>query len=311
MSGERQLDVLTVGDLFVELVMSGFKSWPQPGEEQFAEQFYREVGGGAAITACGLAKLGAKVGIFGSVGEEDGQWMLERLATLGVATSMIHLNRKEPTAFTVSVSSPSERAYLTYMGANRELPRILQKGAPAGELSIARHIHLACAPDPSEAVILFETLAGKGCSLSVDIGWHPDWLSDARCREALGHVDIFFPNEREASQMTGETSPRQMLEALRRAGLRTVGLKLGAEGAALLCDGQIMFQKPTPVESVDTTGAGDCFDAGFLNAWLRGGDPEKCLRAGTVCGALSTRAFGGISGFPSKEELESTICTVK
>jgi sugar/nucleoside kinase (ribokinase family) len=311
MKGARQLDVLVIGDLFVELVMSGFPSWPNPGEEAFAERFCREVGGGAAITSCGLAKLGAKVGIFGSVGEEDGRWVLERLAAHGVATSSIHLNHNEPTALTVSVSGPSERAYLTYMGANRGLTGLLQPAALAGELSLARHVHLACAPDPSVVIVLFKTLVGKGSSLSVDIGWHPHWLSDARCREALRSVDIFFPNEREASHMTGETEPRRMLEALRRAGLRTVALKLGAEGAALLWDGKIMFQKSSPVETVDTTGAGDCFDAGFLSAWLEGDGPEKCLRAGTVCGALSTRALGGISGFPSRDELESTICTAK
>ncbi|MDP9159932.1 MAG: carbohydrate kinase family protein [Acidobacteriota bacterium] len=307
MSGERQLDVLVVGDLFIELVMSGFPSWPRPGEEAFSERFCREVGGGAAITACGLAKLGARVGIFGSVGEEDGQWVLNKLTALGIATSTIHLDDREPTALTVSVSGPSDRAYLTYMGANRRLSELLGKAASAGELSRARHIHLACAPDPATVGDLFRTLAEQGCSLSADIGWHPEWLADPRCRQALRAVDMFFPNEREASHMTGGTDPEKMLEFLRDEGFRKVALKLGADGAALLWDGKIIFQKASPVESVDTTGAGDCFDAGFLDAWLRGDAPQNCLRAGTVCGALSTRVLGGISGFPTKAELESTI----
>ncbi len=307
MSAEHKLDVLVVGDLFIELVMSGFQSWPQPGEEAFAQRFCRELGGGAAITACGLAKLGAKVGILGSAGEEDGQWVLNKLTALGIATSTIHLDHKEPTALTVSVSGPSDRAYLTYMGANRALPTLLEKAAPAGELSLARHIHLACAPVPTTVRILFKTLAAQGSSLSADIGWHPEWLSDSSCREALRSVDIFFPNEREASHMTGENDPERMLKALRDEGFRKVALKLGADGAALLWDGKIMFQKASPVESVDTTGAGDCFDAGFLDAWLRGDDPQNCLRAGTVCGALSTRALGGIFGFPSRAELESEL----
>lgn len=307
MSEERQLDVLVVGDLFIELVMSGFPSWPQSGEEAFAESFCREVGGGAAITACGLAKLGARVGIFGSVGKEDGHWVLNKLTALGIATSTIHLDDREPTALTVSVSGPSDRAYLTYMGANRRLSELLGKAVSATELSLARHIHLACAPDPATVGDLFRTLAEQGCSLSADIGWHPEWLADPRCRKALHTVDVFFPNEREASHMTGGNDPEKMLEVLGDEGFRKVALKLGADGAALLWDGEIMFQKASPVESVDTTGAGDCFDAGFLDAWLRGDAPQKCLRAGTVCGALSTRALGGISGFPGRAELESTI----
>lgn len=307
MSGEHQLDVLVVGDLFIELVMSGFPSWPRPGEETFAERFCREVGGGAAITACGLAKLGARVGIFGSVGEEDGQWVLQKLTALRIATSTIHLDDKEPTALTVSVSCPSDRAYLTYMGANRRLSELLGKAASVGELSRARHIHLACAPDPATVVDLFHTLSERGCSVSADIGWHPEWLSDPRCQKALRTVDIFFPNEREASHMTGGNDPERMLEALRDEGFRKVALKLGAEGAALLWDGKIMFQKAIPVESVDTTGAGDCFDAGFLDAWLRADAPQNCLRAGTICGALSTRALGGVSGFPTRADLQSEL----
>ena len=111
--------------------------------------------------------------------------------------------------------------------------------------------------------------------------------------------------------MTGETEPQQMLEVFERAGLKRVALKLGAEGAALLWDGEITFQKPGPVDPVDTTGAGDCFDAGFLYAWLQGMAPKLCLRAGTACGEMSARALGGIAGFPTRDELETILCTVK
>lgn len=311
MREDRQLHAVVVGDLFVDLVMSGFASWPHPGEESVAERFSREAGGGAAITACGLAKLGAKTSIFGAVGEEDGRWVLEKLGAQGVDTSDIYLSSKEPTAFTVSVSGSADRSYFTYMGANRELPRLLLGAVNAGKFPASRHVHLACAPDPSTVPILFEAFVKTECSISVDVGWHPEWLSDERCLAALRLVDIFFPNEREASVMTGETDPQRILETFHRAGLRKVAIKLGARGAALLCDGKILFQEPGRVEPVDTTGAGDCFDAGFLYAWLRGDDPQMCLRVGTLCGELSTRSLGGISGFPTREELESKICTVR
>ncbi len=81
------MDVLVAGDLFLDLVMSGFESWPLPGEEAFARKFHKEVGGGAAITACGLSKLGLRAGILGSVGKEDGQWMLDQLRARGVDIS--------------------------------------------------------------------------------------------------------------------------------------------------------------------------------------------------------------------------------
>lgn len=308
MSAPRPLDIMVVGDLFAELVMSGFSSWPgRAGEELFAERFCREIGGGAAITACGLAKLGANVGVVGVVGETDGQWLIERLASRGVNTSAIQRSSREPTAVTVSVSSAKDRTFLTYMGANRELPAILQQIASRGEFAKARHIHLAFAPKPAEADNLFKEIVSQGCTLSVDVGWHPEWLSDSHSWKALRSVNIFFPNEREAALMTGETDPRMILQHFGKMGLRAVALKLGPAGAGLLYDGAITFCEPIMIQSLDTTGAGDCFDAGFLYAWLHGDKPPNCLKAGTICGALSTRCLGGIDGFPTVAELDAQI----
>jgi ribokinase len=311
MTPERRLDVLVAGDLFLDLVMSGFETWPSPGEESFAKEFHKEVGGGAAITACCLSKLGFQTLVLGAVGKSDGQWMLDELRLRGVDTSGIHVTEAEPTAFTVSVSSARDRALFTYGGANRELAGVLGNVTALAEETHVRHVHLAHAMNPPRAATLFQSIHDRGCSLSLDVGWHPEWFADPRAIAALSQVDIFFPNEREASAITKQTDPRRMLEAFEQMGLRHVALKLGAEGAALLWDGEMTFQKPAPIDPVDTTGAGDCFDAGFLYAWLHGMEPRQCLRAGTACGELSVRAMGGIAGVPSREELESILCTVK
>jgi sugar/nucleoside kinase (ribokinase family) len=310
MTQEHPVDVLVAGDLFLDLVMSGFESWPRPGEESFAKEFHKEVGGGAAITACCLAKLGLRTLVLGAVGKTDGQWMLDELRLRGVDTSGIRVTETEPTAFTVSVSSARDRALFTYGGANRELPGVLGNLTVLAEQTRVRHIHLAHALNPPQAAPLFQSIRDRGWSLSLDVGWHPEWFADPQAVAALNRLDIFFPNEREASEITKQTDPRRMLEAFQQMGLRHVSLKLGAEGAALLWDGEITFQQAGPIEPVDTTGAGDCFDAGFLYAWLRGMEPRRCLRAGTVCGELSVRALGGIAGVPSKEELDSILCTV-
>jgi sugar/nucleoside kinase (ribokinase family) len=161
MSGRAQLDVLVAGDLFLDLVMSGFEAWPHPGEEAFAKKFHKEVGGGAAITACGLSKLGLHTAILGSVGKEDGQWMLDRLQVRGVDTSRIRLTSSEPTAFTVSVSTAVDRTFLTYGGANRELPGILRDLAGIATTSQVRHIHLAHAMDLETVQPSFKAIASR------------------------------------------------------------------------------------------------------------------------------------------------------
>jgi sugar/nucleoside kinase (ribokinase family) len=311
MNRERQLEVLVVGDLFLDLVMSGFQAWPRPGEESFARKFHKEVGGGAAITACGLSKLGLQTGILGVVGKEDGGWLLDQLRARGVDTSKIRVTPAEPTAFTVSVSTTLDRTFFTYSGANRELSTLVGDLIGIATADRVRHIHLAHALEPANLPASFKAIKDKGWSLSVDVGWHPEWYADARARAALKLVDIFFPNEREAGAVTQETEPRRMLDAFQRMGVHRVALKLGKHGAALLWDGAVCFQKPGIIDAVDTTGAGDCFDAGFLYAWLGGMEPALCLRAGAACGEMSTRALGGVAGFPSKEELETILCTVK
>lgn len=311
MNRGRPLDVLVVGDLFLDLVMSGFESWPRPGEESFAKKFHKEVGGGAAITACGLSKLGLQTGILGAVGKEDGQWMLDQLRARGVDTSRIRVTPTEPTAFTVSVSTVVDRTFLTYGGANNELISLMGDLIAIAADYQVRHIHLAHAMDLANVQALFKAIKDNGWSLSVDVGWHPEWYADVRAVDALKLVDVFFPNEREAEAVTKETAPRRMLEAFQRMGLHSVALKLGKKGAALLWDSEISLQKPGEINAVDTTGAGDCFDAGFLYAWLGGMDPALCLRAGAACGEMSTQTLGGIAGFPSREELETILCAAK
>ena len=123
----------------------------------------------------------------------------------------------------------------------------------------------------------------------------------------LPHIDIFFPNEHEAYLITGEAEPCKALQCFADAGAPAVALKLGARGAALLWHEKIMFADPYPVTPVDTTGAGDCFNAGFLHAWLKGEPPEICLRSGTICGGLSTEELGGIRGFPTAEQLAASL----
>jgi len=119
----------------------------------------------------------------------------------------------------------------------------------------------------------------------------------------LPSIDIFFPNEAEARRMTAESDCVRVLHSLAAAGARRVVLKLGADGAAMLWDGEILDVKPHRVTPIDTTGAGDCFNAGFLHYWLSGASPMTCLRAANFCGAVSTEAHGGIDAFPAAERV--------
>jgi sugar/nucleoside kinase (ribokinase family) len=290
-------EVLVAGEIYADLIMAGFDFFPRPGQEAFAREFRREIGGGAAITACGLASLGTRAGLFGICGADHRAWIAERLGAYGVDTSALAEDADEPTGFTVAVTAPDDRAFFTYLGANHGFAAAVQS-ASFDEL---RHVHLAWAPPGDIASALFDRIHRAGATVSLDAGWHEDWLDHPRALDALRAVDIFFPNETEAARITGEKDPERMLRRFREAGLRGVALKLGANGSQLLLRGTTYEAAPRAVVPIDTTGAGDCFDAGFLHAWLRGESPQRCLDAGNLCGALSTEAYGGITGFPSRD----------
>lgn len=100
--------------------------------------------------------------------------------------------------------------------------------------------------------------------------------------------------------MTGLREPEAMLNWFASRDIRRVVLKLGTQGAAMVWDGEIHFSPGHAATAIDTTGAGDCFDAGFLHAWLNGEHPADCLRAGNICGALSTQALGGLDALKAE-----------
>ena len=307
----KSWDVVVVGDLFIDIVMSGFSSFPQPGQEAFAHQFRREIGGGAAITSSALARLNLKVAALGAIGLDDAPWLLNRLTAAGVDTSAMKQHPSAPTGVTVSVSTPQDRLFYTYYGANAYLPTLLKDTAARQLMASAHHVHFAFAPDPSLAAGLVDDLHQHDCRLSIDVGWHESWLRDHRSLDLLREVDLFLPNECEAQAITGERPPQAMLDVFGRRGVRNVALKLGANGAMLAFEGQRYRCPAYPVTPVDTTGAGDCFNAGFLYAWLGGEQPECCLQIAAICGALSTRALGGVAAFPDRKELERAMETVQ
>lgn len=302
-----KVDVIVAGEVYIDLILSGFDAWPQLGQEAFAKEYRREIGGGTAITACGLATLGSRTAVLAVLGSEDGQWLVQRLVSHGVDTSRLQFEAGKPTGFSVVAAMNHDRAFLTYPGANRMFERVLREAIDTGLPALERHIHLAYAPRLDDAAALFRNIRSQGCMISLDIGWHDEWLSDPRATEILQYVDIFFPNEMEAIRFTGETDVVAILEAFHSAGAKCVALKRGPQGSALLWKGTITFAPPLTVTSVDTTGAGDCFNAGFLHGWLSGSAPVECLRAANICGALSTESYGGIKGFPSRERFQQEM----
>jgi ribokinase len=297
-SMSKRLDAAVVGEIFVDHILHGFAHWPTLGEEIYCDRYVREIGGGTANTACALAKLGRKTAIFGCVGTDDAAWVKARLAAFGVVADGL-LTFEGPSGVTVGVSTAEDRTFFTFPGANLRLPELFRSRAWHEALAEARHVHFACPISWEIAAELFPELHVAGCTLSLDAGWHPEWLQAPETAKLLKMVDWFFPNEKEGAWITRLSKPVEILQQL---GGGTV-LKLGAKGAAMLHKGRLLTAAAPSSTVIDSTGAGDAFDAGFLDAFLDGGDAGEWLRRGVRCGTLSTRAAGALAGLPEREEL--------
>jgi ribokinase len=299
-------NIAVAGEVYVDHIFTDFDHIPLPGEEVFAEQYRREAGGGTVNTACALARLGHHASIFGVFGEDEEPWLRSRLSSFGVHAE--HACSSElPNALTVSMSTTLDRSFLSYAGANRILEKYVALPETITALSMAQHIHFAMPLEVEFAKVLLPALRSAGCTLSIDPGWRKNWFLNSENIDVLRMVDLFLPNESEAQLLTGYKEPEQMLRACAALGLKHTIIKLGPRGAVTSQHDCLYTMVPPVVQVVDTTGAGDAFDAGFIDAWLSGVDIEEQLRRACICGSLSTRARGALSALPFREEMLDAV----
>jgi sugar/nucleoside kinase (ribokinase family) len=300
--------VLVVGELNVDLILQGYATFPAPGKEVLVDDFQMTLGSASAICAAGLAKLGTSVAFLSKVGRDPwGDYCVAALERGGVDVTRVEHDPRLKTGVTVSISSPRDRALVSYLGAISAL-----KGADVPDAALAGfdHLHVSAyylqhglRPDvPS----LFERATRRGLTTSLDPGFDPNEAWGPEIRDALRHTDLFFPNEVELEALTHASDPVAALRTFPDGRTRVIA-KLGSQGAMALDAGMPVRVPAFPVTPVDTTGAGDSFNAGFLEAWLRGRPLVDCLLRGAACGALSTRGAGGTATQATPAEVDALL----
>jgi sugar/nucleoside kinase (ribokinase family) len=296
------MDVACLGILVADLFLEPVDTLPQAGELKTTEGFVTGAGGCAANVAQCLRKLGRSVGVVGKVGRDRfGDYVIDELRRQGAETAHIRRSDTRPTSSTVIINVVGEdRRYLHCIGANGDLTiydvdvnileatRILYVGGylampsfGAGELTEL----LKAAKERNAAVVLDVVIpAGK---------------TDAAAQlfPALPYVDYFLPNEDEARGLTGSSDPVQQARVLADYNPEmTVVITRGPEGSVALHGGQILRIEPFRMTSVDESGAGDAFTAGFITGLLEKWSVPESLRFASAVGASCTRALGCIDG---------------
>lgn len=299
----RPYDVLVAGEINPDLILSGPDVEPRFGQQEvLVEQSTLTIGSSSAIFACGAARLGLKVALIGVTGQDlFGRFMLDSLAERGVNVDNVIVDPEQQTGLTVILNRGADRAILSHIGAMGAM----RAEQVSDELMVqARHLHVGSYFMQTHLQPglpgLFRRARALGLSTSLDTNWDPsgEW---ARAAEVLPETTIFFPNENEALGISGATTLQEALDRLAKQ-VPLVAAKLGAEGGLARAGEQVVRTPALPVEVVDTVGAGDSFDAGFLYGYLNGWGLADCLRLANACGSLSARGSGGTSAQPSLEE---------
>lgn len=297
-----RFDVTIAGELNLDLILYGLPEQLQPERELLADRMMLTLGSSSAIVAHNLAALGSKVGFQSRIGDDPlGPIALERLQQGGVDTSYVRCAPgSTTTGLTVILHHQNWRNILTYMGTIAELT---WADLDFEYLSGSRHFHLSSyflqrglRPRIGE---LLEYMKSKGLTTSLDTNDDPDDHWDG-LREVYPFVDVLLPNEREACRLA-ETN--DLDEAVRKLSqyVPLVVVKLGSQGAMAVRGKERVVDPAKSVTPIDTVGAGDSFDAGFLHQYVRGADLQSCLKSGNLAGALSTTRPGGTEAFRDPE----------
>jgi sugar/nucleoside kinase (ribokinase family) len=298
-----RFDVTIAGELNLDLILYGLPEQLTPERELLADRMMLTLGSSSAIIAHNLAALGSRVGFQSRIGDDPlGQIALERLREGGVDVSRVRsVPGPTTTGLTVILHHQAWRNILTYSGTIAELA---WQDLDLDQLADSRHFHLSSyylqrglQPRIAE---LFQYLKSKGLTISLDTNDDPDDKWEGGLHELLAHVDVFLPNEREACKIAGTEDLEVAIQKLSQL-VPLVVVKLGPKGALAQRGTERITVASQPVVPVDTVGAGDSFDAGFLHQYVRGADLATCLASGNLAGALSTTRPGGTEAFRDAE----------
>lgn len=305
---KKKWDVYVYGDVNIDLVIPGVEKFPEPGQEDEVPVMETFVGGGAALFTLGVGKLGLHPVFQGEVGDDCyGELIRKQFRESHVDDTLLATSTEQKTGISISFTNEKDRSFLTYRGTNEKIS-ISQVNVEM--VKEASHIHVtgyAGSINHEEYLNLLKRIKEETeATVSFDVGWDSTGEWKPEIRELFPYIDILFMNETEAEHY-GRTDDAVAAaeEFAKTAGMAVI--KRGKSGSIAVRD-QKLYQAPSyTVTAVDTTGAGDSFNAGFVYGFLRGKTMEECLQCGNACGALSVTALGGNTGFPTEERLQEFL----
>ncbi|WP_406232016.1 sugar kinase [Nocardia sp. NBC_01009] len=286
----------------------------EPGPLAPGATMRMDFAGAEATVAIGVSRLGHDSAWVGTVGDDAvGRMVLDRLRAERVDVSRCRTDPELPSGLMLRERRTADRICVTYYRRGLAGSRLSADDIDRAQIAAAQVLHLtgitpALSASARDAVhTALDCAVDSGVTVSLDINyrralWSPSEAA-AELAELLSRADIVFAGPEEAALLVSAASAAEMAEALAAQGPSQVVLKLGAEGALALHDGELITQPPIAVTSVDPVGAGDAFVAGYLAGVLDGRSVRHRLDLAATCGAFAVSVPGDWQGLPLRREL--------
>jgi sugar/nucleoside kinase (ribokinase family) len=301
---QKQYDVLVVGELNVDLILNQIEKFPEIGKEILAGQMNLTMGSSSAIFASNLSTLGTTVAFIGKLGNDNfGDHIISSLKARGVETKFILRSADHSTGATIVLNFGEDRAMVTYPGAMKYL------SIADVPVMTSRHLHMSSiflqTGLTNDLVTLFRKAKESGLTTSIDPQWDPAEKWDVDLERLLPYVDVFMPNMKELCLLTKTKSLEDALHVVKPFA-RIVVIKNGSDGAYLWDGSQLIHQASfLNQEVVDSIGAGDSFNSGFIHKYLQEKPLRECLEFGALTGAINTTRAGGTTAFENLDLVRS------
>ncbi len=296
------MDVVCVGILVADIIASPVDAIPAAGQVKLTDRFLLNVGGCAANTAVDLSRLGKKVKVLGKVGDDlFGDFIARDLQRFGVDSSGLSRSAHHPTSGTFILNvKGQDRRYIHYFGANADFSfadidcaaldggRIVYLGGYLlmPQFGIEDLLKLFQEAKKRSMLTVLDVVVPSGVAVSQD-----------DVKKMLRYTDLFLPNDDEAFALTGQKDAFE--QAARLSSMNpdcTIVITQGSRGALVRHKDEVIQSGIYLMNSVDGSGAGDAFDAGFITGLLEGWPVEKTLQFASAVGASCTRSLGCTAG---------------
>lgn len=302
----KEFDVIAIGELNVDLILNKIDGEPEVGKEKFAQNMILTLGSSTAIFAANSASLGTKTAFVGMIGKDSfGQLVKDSLRQKGVDISHLIETDKAATGATVVLNYNEDRANVTYQGS---MDLMSFGDIDKSVFDKTKHIHISSVfmqtGIKNDLIEILKYAREKNVTTSLDTQWDPTELWDFDYKKILPLVSVFMPNETELKFITRSESVDEAVAKIKPY-INTCIVKMGNKGSLLILQDGTTLNQPAFLNEkvVDAIGAGDSFNAGFINRFVKLESPASCQQFGNLTGAINTTAAGGTGAFSSKENI--------